>query len=118
MKNEAGQILVVKENGRNYWDLPGGGMDHTESIKQAIAREMHEEVGLKGDFSYRVIHVDEPVYLTPHDFWQVRLIFCITPDDLAFQTGEDGDEIAFIDPLALKDSESEIERRVYTYSQL
>ena len=25
--NDAGQILVVKEDGRPLWDLPGGGMD-------------------------------------------------------------------------------------------
>ena len=25
--NDVGQILVVKEIDRTYWDLPGGGMD-------------------------------------------------------------------------------------------
>lgn len=117
VRNEAGEILVVKEDGRTYWDLPGGGMDHTESIKQAIAREMNEEVGLTGDFTYRIIDVDEPAYSTLQNFWQVRLIFEVNPAAMSFKAGEDGDEIAFVDPELLKVSESEVERRIYHYSQ-
>ena len=48
IRDTNGQVLVVKETGRTWWDLPGGGMDHDESIKSALAREMHEEVGLTG----------------------------------------------------------------------
>lgn len=117
VRNEAGEILVVKEDGRTYWDLPGGGMDHTESIKQAIAREMSEEVGLKGDFIYHIIDVDEPAYSTLQNFWQVRLIFEVKPANMSFDAGEDGDEITFVDPKFLETSESEVERRIYRYSQ-
>ena len=35
--NDAGEILFVKESGRDWWDLPGGGMDHGEDIETAIA---------------------------------------------------------------------------------
>ena len=31
--NDHGEVLVVKESGRDWWDIPGGGMDHGESIK-------------------------------------------------------------------------------------
>lgn len=64
MKNDAGEVLVVKESGRTWWDLPGGGMDRNESIKGAIARELHEEVGFTGNFSYQVIAVEEPASAT------------------------------------------------------
>ncbi len=64
IKNEKGEILVVKEAARTWWDLPGGGMDHGEDIKAAIARELHEEVSLEGDFTYNIIDVDDPVHLT------------------------------------------------------
>lgn len=116
IRNEKGEILVVKETGRDWWDLPGGGMDHGEQLQDAIAREMKEEVNLEGTFSYKIISVDEPAYLESYDFWLVRLIFELTPENMAFSTGDDGDEVMFIDPRLLKDSQSEIERRVYGYS--
>lgn len=33
IRNDAGEVLAVKEVGRDFWDLPGGGMDHGESIQ-------------------------------------------------------------------------------------
>jgi len=117
IKNEKGEILVVKETGRDWWDLPGGGMDHGEDLKTAIAREMQEEVNLADDFQYRVIAVDEPAYLNAHDFWQLRLIFQVLPVNMTFSAGEDGDEVAFIAPEFFRDSDSDVERRIYAYSQ-
>jgi len=116
VRSENGEVLVVKEDGRNYWDLPGGGMDHGENIKTVIAREMKEEVNLDGSFTHRVIDIDEPAYTKNHDFWQMRLIFEVKPDNLIFSAGKDSDDIAFIDPHTFKDSESEVERRIYRYN--
>lgn len=116
VRNDKGEVLVVKETGRTWWDLPGGGMDHGEDIKTAIAREMKEEVNLEGDFDYRIIDVDEPAHLSAHNFWQLRLIYEVVPRNMAFTAGEDGDEVEFKDPNSLKDSESEVERRIYRYN--
>jgi ADP-ribose pyrophosphatase YjhB (NUDIX family) len=93
-------------------------MDHEEGIKQAIARELQEEVGLSGDFTYRVIAVEEPALLDRVLVWQIRMIFEVKPTNMSFEPGEDGDEISFIDPKNLKDSEKSVERRVYEYSQI
>jgi 8-oxo-dGTP pyrophosphatase MutT (NUDIX family) len=62
--NDQGEVLVVKEVGRTWWDLPGGGMDHGEDIKSALARELKEEVNLSSNFTYRVIDVEDPAYLS------------------------------------------------------
>jgi ADP-ribose pyrophosphatase YjhB (NUDIX family) len=113
--NSEGKVLVVKETGRDWWDLPGGGMDHGEDIKSALAREMKEEVNLEGDFTYRIITTDEPAYLETHSFWQLLLIFAITPSNYTFSAGDDGDEIAFMSPNSFKDSTKEVERRIYRY---
>ena len=118
VRNENGEVLVVKETGRGWWDLPGGGMDHGENLKSAIAREMKEEVNLNGNFEYKVISVDDPAYLRNHDFWQVRLIFELRPADMFFSAGEDGDEVAFMNPELFKDSDSEVERRIYQYASI
>jgi 8-oxo-dGTP pyrophosphatase MutT (NUDIX family) len=115
VKNDKDEVLVVKETGRDWWDLPGGGMDHGEDLKITLAREMKEEVNMEGDFTYRIISVDEPMYLEVHDFWQLRLIFEIIPKNMTFSAGEDGDEISFIKSELLGSSQKEIERRIRRY---
>jgi 8-oxo-dGTP pyrophosphatase MutT (NUDIX family) len=118
IRNENGEVLVVKETGRDWWDLPGGGMDHNENIKLAIARELKEEVNLDSDFTHRVIDVDDPAYLSTQDFWQVRLIFEVTPtNQVSFSAGEDGDQVAFMNPSVFRNSELEVERRIYKYCE-
>lgn len=109
--NDAGEILFVKESGRDWWDLPGGGMDHGEDIKAAIAREMKEEVNLTGDFTYRIAHVDDPAELKNAKVLQVRLIFILKPDIMEFSPGDDGDEVAFLSLEKLK----EIDEPKYDY---
>lgn len=117
IRDEQGNVLVVKEAGRTWWDLPGGGMDHGEDIKAALARELHEEVGLEGDFTYRIIDVDDPIYLENANVLQVRLIFEVTPDVLPSKVGHDGDELAYMHPEVLRNSSHPIEQRVYHYYQ-
>jgi 8-oxo-dGTP pyrophosphatase MutT (NUDIX family) len=118
VRNKQGLVLVVKETGRTWWDLPGGGMDHNESIKEAITRELNEEVNLIGDFTYRVIAIEEPAFLEHAKVWQIRLVFEVTPVSMVFKPGEDGDEVIFIDPATLKNSDKLAEQKVYEYSQL
>lgn len=118
IRNDKGEVLVVKETGRDWWDLPGGGMDHDENLKVAIARELKEEVELDGDFVHNVIAVDDPIYLPNANVWQVRLVFTIIPENMKFVAGEDGDEIAFKDPRVFFHSTNFAERKIYDYAQL
>ena len=110
--NEINEVLVVKENGRTFWDLPGGGMDHGESVKSAITRELREEVGFEGDFSFQAVAVNEPTLLDSN-IWQVRVIFTIQPDNFDFTVGEDADEIRFMSLSLLKKSREPNEQRLY-----
>lgn len=44
-----GKYLLVKEklgDGKEYWIVPGGGVEFGESLEQAIIREMKEETNL------------------------------------------------------------------------
>ena len=116
--NDHGEVLVVKESGRDWWDIPGGGMDHGESLKEAIARELNEEVSLTGPFKFRPILAEDPVYLPNHNLFQMRLTFRVDPDNHEFSPGIDGDETMFIDPVEFKDSEIITERKIYEYSLL
>ncbi len=116
--NKQGHVLVVKETDRDWWDIPGGGLDHGETIRDALARELHEEVSLEGNFEYKVILVEDPRYLNAHNLYQMRIIFAVKPENFAFEPGDDGDEVIFIDPKDFKDSKLVWERKIYEYAQI
>lgn len=118
IKNEREEVLVVRETGRDWWDLPGGGMNHREDIKTAIAREMVEEVQLTGAFTYRIVAVDNPGILQRNGMWQLRLIFAVEPRNMMFKPGADGDEIAFMNPNDFQNSPEKMERLIYNYNKL
>lgn len=41
-----GKVLLVKEADDGWWALPGGGIDHGESIELTVSREVEEELGV------------------------------------------------------------------------
>jgi 8-oxo-dGTP diphosphatase len=56
--NDQGQLLIVKTNYRDKWQLPGGVVDEAESPLDAVVREVKEELSLdipKESFQLRVV---------------------------------------------------------------
>ncbi len=47
--SEKGKVLLVQheKNGKQYWLLPGGGVDFGETLTEALEREFLEETSLK-----------------------------------------------------------------------
>lgn len=115
--NNNGDILVVKESGRDWWDMPGGGVEHGETVKDAIARELHEEILLNGDFTYDVIDIDDPGLLRRIDAWQIRVVFLVKPTNIYFEPGSDGDEVEFKKPEYFQKSTADNEQVIYKYWQ-
>jgi 8-oxo-dGTP diphosphatase len=43
------KVLLVKENSDDWWALPGGGVDHGETVEATLMREIEEELGVPAD---------------------------------------------------------------------
>ena len=90
------------------WTLPGGGLDHGEAPRDALAREMTEETGLEpvvGDLlDVHDVHFDGTAPSGRHeDFHGVHLVFRAhvpdRPEPRVVETGGTTDAVAFV-PLA------------------
>jgi len=44
IKNNQGDILILKDNSTGKWEVPGGRIDQNQAIEEAFRREMAEEL--------------------------------------------------------------------------
>ncbi len=109
IRNEEGKVLAVKEHG-DMWHLPGGGLDHSETIDEGLARELREETGYTGKFTSR----SEGVYLSRVErlgnLMQVILVFEVVPESFDFPGGPDSAELEFVDESEVFDLQQIDER--------
>ena len=47
IRDSAGQLLILKDKGSDWWDLPGGHIHEDETPEEGALREVEEETGLK-----------------------------------------------------------------------
>lgn len=116
IKNASGKVLVVKEKGSN-WSLPGGGLDHGESVHDALMRELFEEVLITAPFQEELV-ATESMYVEDKEAWLLWLVFNIRIENFEFGVGKDADEVAFVDPRQFIESPYRSERLVYKYAAM
>lgn len=53
------KVLLVKEADDDWWALPGGGVDHGETIESTVVREVEEELGVSASevpSDFQIVH--------------------------------------------------------------
>src|SRR5262245_44594732 len=70
-----GSILMVRHrhDGRDYWTLPGGGVEPGESPQEAVIREVREETGMTIKVS-RLLFETRRRAEDSHSDWQIEKI--------------------------------------------
>lgn len=116
IENHKGEILCVKEAG-SEWTLPGGGLDHGETVEQGLRRELFEEVALDQDESFTLTPVGHDVmWVESREAWQLWVIFRVSFDEIPlFSRGVDADDIAFINPRTFADSPWRAQQLIYKW---
>lgn len=114
IRNQKGEVLVNKEGTSQSWNLPGGGWDHGESEKVALARELQEEVGYTGKFTYQPI-TTAVFWLESMQAWLLWIVYEVTPETFDFSVGDESSAVAFIDPRTLEHATSFEEQWIYKH---
>lgn len=98
--DEQGHVLLAREGDR--WELLGGGLDHGEDPKAALAREIYEETGMK------VTSISErPLYFLTSpslsgDFYVANVIYEMQVENLDFTLSAECEELRFFSPADMK----------------
>lgn len=105
-----GKVLLVKEPSAmsGKWELPGGGLDFGEDIKEGLKREIQEEMGLK------IIKISEkPMYVWTHRYknnsrnigWYYSLVLAyrIEFENLDITPTEECEAVEFFSKEQIKD---------------
>lgn len=79
LRDDGAFLMTTRPAGKvyaGYWEFPGGKLEPGESVEQALARELDEELGLRVDPArverWRELRVDYPHALTQLHFCRLR----------------------------------------------
>jgi len=95
IRNDKNQILMVQEK-KGDFSLPGGGWDYEEDLHTAIERELFEEIALTSSFTEEVITAIS-FYNPSKEAWQMWVACNISYEHLEYGVGEDAEAVKWVD---------------------
>ena len=114
IRNDKDHVLMVREDS-DFLDLPGGGIDHGLSIKEALAKELREEIDYTGDFAMDLAGA-EIVERKQRTGYVMLLIYEVAlKDPYVAHCGKDANEIIYCNPNAYKGSSDRSLQMLYKY---
>ena len=63
IKNDAGDVLILKDASKGKWEVPGGRVDKDQSIVNSFSREIEEELP-----GAKLVSLDEVIHVAQGDF--------------------------------------------------
>lgn len=119
IRNQKGEVLAVKATDDAFgsmWDLPGGGMEHGDDELATFKKELYEEALIDAPIlSLRYLGMT-PRYTEFKQVWWLGIFYELElPDGFSYGVGEDGTEVAFVDPYSFKDSPNITEQLIYKW---
>jgi len=127
IKNSDNKVLVIKERHQGVsfkpedhrWELPGGGINHGETIEEALKRELKEEIGVS-DIQFKMKLLGNNIrYIELVPTYKFEAIYLLEVDDrFSPIIGEDVKEIAWKDPDEFKNAKHEDGRSIYKFGSM
>jgi len=113
IKNNSGKYLLIKRsvvmNGETSasWDIPGGRIDPSETLLEALTRELGEEIGLTnvpGD--YQLIAAQD-IFVKEKDLHVVRLTYKVSCDIQQIKLSQEHSEYCWVDENEIHEIQAE-----------
>jgi ADP-ribose pyrophosphatase YjhB (NUDIX family) len=83
--NDQNKLLVGKASD-GTWELPGGGFEHNESLRECLSRELEEELGVKLGTLGEVVCIYRGV--NSRGYWALKIALNATLESYDFKFGE------------------------------
>lgn len=103
IRNKKGQILLLNTNLKTFsgpidphWDLPGGRIQKNETIEEALAREVEEEIGVKDIKIIKFLDASiSKIRITKKDYGLILFTYLCSIDNLKNIRLTDNEHVEF-----------------------
>lgn len=117
--DEQGRVFVVKENdneGRSFWGLPGGGLDHGELPQDCLRREIQEELGMT-DVVINELAYTKSFYMSNKDAWLMWIVYKAKINSSEYVFDDGVTDAKYINAQELETSDDMFEKSVFEVSK-